>query len=291
MLPIFKMRSNNLRKCISYIHDKAKKEKWDTKLISPLITLLNDFNEFGGITKHFQAEFCSEGSFAERLWEIQMAAMLYNEGLPFEVCGEGKPDFYLPDQNLWIEATCPKPFNIPREYLSLPEKNRTGTTFRVPTHEILLRWTTAIDSKKNKAETYRNSGIIGEDSPFIIAVSGSQLGYIRHFQMEGASNYPYPVEIGYGFGELTVAFNDNPEHDRFLNSFRLEVKNQNEALVSTALFNREDYKIISALVGANVGLKDVLLEQNKRFVIAYNQNAKNPVPQGLFKEMEEYVLA
>lgn len=88
---------------------------------------------------------------------MQIADMLDNLGLKFEVCGDGKPDLYLPEQNLWIEATCPKPSNIPEQYLLLPEKNTSVlTASKVPTHEILLRWTTAIEAKRKKAENYKN---------------------------------------------------------------------------------------------------------------------------------------
>ncbi|OCH98964.1 hypothetical protein A8135_09410 [Legionella jamestowniensis] len=289
-------KKSHLKLCINYIKDKARENNWDEQLAPALIDLISLYDSWGGVSSKFQKEFCLEEHFHALLWEMQLAQKLYKSEIEFQIGGSGKPDFFIPEQKIWLEAVCPKPNGIPKDYLDYPkstpaEKIREVTTIKVPSSEILLRWTSAIHSKIKQVEKYIRNGIIDKNHPFIIAVNCSQLGNPRH-SFIGQSGYPYPVEIGYGVGPLTAYFDKyNPDKDKIESPYRSRIQNLNDKEVDTAIFFSDKYKKISAIIGDNSGLNEIVCMERNEFVITHNRYADNTLPTKLFKNSLEFTIA
>ena len=88
------------------------------------------------------------------------------------------PDIQVDDagRKFWIEAVVASPGTgedqVPE--LSLQE----GVTwFRVPEEKIVLRYATVVREKYERFLDYRESGIVGPDDPYIIAVNGCKVPY------------------------------------------------------------------------------------------------------------------
>jgi hypothetical protein len=283
--------------CISYVSDRASSEGWDKQLAPALIDLLTNFKEWGGMSKHFSTQFCLNDSFDARLWEMVLARKLHKSGLEFKIGGDGEPDFFIKKHNLWIEAVCPKPSGIPQEFLNYPSKLKNKPkeigTIRVPSTEILLRWTHAVKEKNKQAKKYFEKGIVKDTQGFIIAVCCSQLGRLPD-QLNGQSGYPYPVEFGYGIGALTASFDKfDPSLDRIYNPARPNIEKESSstnAEVPTAIFLDPDYNKISAVIGAYSGLSEVLSVKAEKFTIAHNPIAINKIDRGLLADTSEYNL-
>lgn len=289
------MQKDLLASCIEYVESISKNEKWDFQLAPALNDLLTQYALWGGISKQFVTQFTKAEHFPERLWEMLLARKLHHSGLKFEIGGANSPDFFIKEKNIWIEAVCPKPIGIPQEYLDFPPrlKNKEIRTTRVPSTEILLRWTQAINEKNNKAQEYFEKGVITNSQSYIIALCCSQLGRVPD-KLNGQSGYPYPVELGFGIGPLSASFDKiDPNLDRVYNPTRPNIvkpTSSNCAKVDTAIFFNPQYNKTSAIIGAYSTLSEVLNIEQEKFVIAHNPRAINKIAHGLLVKSSEYIL-
>ena len=289
------MQKALLASCIDYVESISKNEHWDYQLAPALNDLLTQYALWGGISKHFVTQFTKAEHFPERLWEMVLARKLHHSGLKFEIGGANSPDFFIKEKNIWIEAVCPKPIGISPEYLDYPSRlrNKEIRTIRVPSTEILLRWTQAINEKNNKAQKYFEKGVITNSQGFIIALCCSQLGRVAD-KLNGQSGYPYPVELGFGIGPLTASFDKiKPDLDRIYNPSRpniIKPLSSTSAKVDTAIFFNPQYDKISAIIGAYSTLSEVLIMEQEKFVMAHNPNAINRIANGLLVNISEYNL-
>ncbi len=260
--------------------------QWDPRLTEAFIDLVREYDAHGGLSKHFTNELCNKTSFLERIWELLLFRMLKNSKYPFKIGKDGQPDFYIPKQQLWIEAIAPKPIDISDEYLNLTQQKQI-ISHQVPHDEIILRWMSAIAEKKRKLEQYKEKNVVKENEKYIIAISSCQLGDIPTLQ--GQSGYPCPVEIGYGIGPLVAYFyKDNPDLDHVNNTHRESVFNKNKSPVETQIFFNPENNCVSGILGSTAGIDDIL-NCNAKFALAHNYKATNPLPRGIFKSTDEYI--
>lgn len=275
-----------LAEIICHIKNPSVSYKWDTRLTTELIYLCEQFELWGGLTKHFLKEFKSKDSFDERLGEMLFARKLKKTGINFKIYGDG-PDFFLPDHNLWIELVCPKPCGLSEEYCS-PIETGIVRSCAVPSDSILLRWTSVIENKIKGLSIYKDKKIVEDNHGYIIVVNCCQLGVDP--TLDGQSGFPVLVEISYGIGPLTIAFHKNdPNKDEVFNPQRNHVKKPtNSAAVGTEILFNKDNSYVSAIMGTNAGLNQVLMQDQEKYVMAHNPLAINRVKYRFIEGCSEF---
>lgn len=120
------------------------------------------------------------------------------------------PDFLVMNgtKRVWIEVVCPEPMGIPEEWLNPLPGNRVG----FPHEKILLRWMSAIKAKAEalvgsddgKQVGYANSGLVGADDAYVIAVNGCQLRGGLFPALIGISQFPFAAEAVFPIGPLQL---------------------------------------------------------------------------------------
>jgi type I restriction enzyme S subunit len=155
----------------------------------------------------------------------------------------------------------------------------------IPHQEILLRWTTALDAKWKKGLDYRSKGVIKPEDAYVIAIDGSQLGYLP--LSHGASRQPYIVEATFAVGPLALEF--EPENGRVIGprpTVRLGTKNKNNAPVRTEAFLNQAYSSVSAAIGCVPPMFSAAILPLQ---VAYNPRADVSLKPGCFgKAAEEW---
>ena len=136
-------------------------------------SLIEKFQQLELADAHFESELTSgdEDKFWQRVWEAILGCHFDELGYRPSSVAEG-PDFCIyPDGKLvWVEAICPRPKDVPPEFIKLPE---AGEVRDVNLPEALtLNWTSALKEKMEKLEGrkgpagngipgYRAKGIVG----------------------------------------------------------------------------------------------------------------------------------
>jgi type I restriction enzyme S subunit len=110
---------------------------------------------------NFVNELCADSD--TRYWQRLSEALLANElieaGLALQPSRPGRPDFLIEHQgqNIWIEAMCPEPKGLPKEWLV----RTIGKAIDFPHEAMLLRWTAAIKEKAEKLLGNESTGASG----------------------------------------------------------------------------------------------------------------------------------
>jgi len=203
-----------------------------------------------------ELETKNDGKFWSHIWEALLFDHLKLMGFEFvndRVSQRGQigPDFGIKYENkiIWFEAVAPEPEGIPKDYLEpiLIGEFRAGTE---PHEQKLLRWTSAVKSKKDKIAQYIREGIISENDCVVIAVNSCKLQNFA-FNDIGISQFPYAVEATYPVGPLSISLNRSGRAiGSATNSIRHKVLNKNNADVPTDSFLNHEYNIVSAVIGA-----------------------------------------
>ena len=212
----------------------------------------------------------------QRLWEMVLALHLIEQGFDIQ-SNESGPDFSfeIDEKRVWVEAIAPEPCDAIRE-----RRNRQGGP--VLYEKILLRWTSALASKRQRFLEYRDKGIVRSDDVCIIAINGHMLEERR-----GISMLPYVVEAVFPIGPLAVNINKRTlEHSDSYNSERRFVQKPSGANVSTDSFLNQENRYVSAVVGcSNCWSSCEYYEMS----IVHNPFADNQFPYKRFGAKFEYV--
>jgi hypothetical protein len=90
----------------------------------------------------------------------------------------------------------------------------TGQAYTMPHEAILLRWTSAIKDKAEKLfgaadhpdTGYLAKGVVAEGDAFVVAINARRLRD-SFPQLEGISQFPFPVEAVFSVGPYAVQIN------------------------------------------------------------------------------------
>ncbi len=217
------------------------------------------------------------------IWE----AMLYRhfEGLGASFlapnvtkAGQNGPDLgiNLDGIRLWVEAVVPTPTGLPDEWLA-PIAKGEFKVWKLPHEEILLRYTSALVSKKKQLDDRRAKGIVSADDAYVIAVNGCLLSAWPGGESHGITQWPFIVEAVFPIGPLTIRVGAD---GKFLgdarNSHRPSIRNANKSDVPLDNFLNEDWAGISAVIWC--GRKDHLA--GLPLLAVHNPKAYVPIPSG-----------
>lgn len=234
---------------------------------------------------HFEKEF-SESSpekFHQRLWEVNLAHFLWDQGFKLQSSARG-PDFFASrnSQTVWIEAVSPLPQNIPEDYKE--GRSANGGTFAsvYPEQEVLLRVTSAINNKFKQYKQYIDTGIVRNDACCVIAVDCGQLGILGD---QGIGDYPSTVAAVYPIGPIKMRFWKNTGETDAYQSLRWDVPKPNGGEpVSVSPFLDGSYPCICAILGAHSYVDGV-----KRTNLVHNFTANTRLPLRAITVDKEFV--
>lgn len=252
---------------------------------------------------NFVADLTSdeEYKFWQMAWEMVLAKELATSDVELCPRAEEGPDFGIPfgQSTLWVEAICPTPEGIPKDYLT-PLKPKEIRVFSMPHKEMLLRWTSALREKKQKLEGrletkrstgerrwkpgYLELGLVAKTDPYVVAINGCQLS--RWAELRGISQAPFAVEMAFAVGPWAIPVSKDAQFGDAYRSIRGEVKNQNDSPVRTDTFLDDEYAGVSAVLGC---AKCHTIDGRPEMVVVHNPFARNPIPPGSFgSHIEEW---
>lgn len=109
-------------------------------------------------------------------WEMYLAATLVDFDLPVRRRAEKRfpskgPDFQLGDVDLWVEAATISAGVGPQ---AVPQPV-PGQASSVPDAGIKLRLLSGLDAKRQKHADYVKQRVVGEDEPFVVALSAAAI--------------------------------------------------------------------------------------------------------------------
>jgi len=200
---------------------------------------------------------------------------------------------------VWVEATAPRRGTgenaVPELRIYKGEPETTLEAHTVPSEEIILRFTNAIDEKIKKYIKYIDKKIISSDDPYIIALNGADIG---HEYLE-EDRVPRILKAIFPIGDFSVTLDTSSEKTRVVRSgylYRPSLTKRSGGEVSTAIFLNPDNSGISGLLYSRVHLNALRNFTGKfspspfgiDFHLIHNPMASNPVPYGWLKIGLEY---
>ncbi|MEW8195554.1 MAG: hypothetical protein AB2793_17715 [Candidatus Thiodiazotropha sp.] len=216
-----------------------------------------------------------QDSFHNRWWEMYLTLGILQLG--FDIATNKQdigPDIKLivGDSSLWMEAVAPSKGEA-SDRVPVQEPN---TATKMPKREGLLRLTQSILSKKEAFERYVRESVVQVNEPCIIALSGCNLGLGDTLN----SPCPAPMSILTGVDNLVLT----PEGQYYTQ--RQSIQRDSGSVVDTAVFENEDYQIISAVL---YSYDEPLSAPNPRdsLKLFLNPHAKNPVPPHVYDKFVE----
>jgi len=233
------------------------------------------------LDKDFVIEFRQKRKFIERMWELQLCSILLHNkcNLLKEFSDKRKnisrPDFCILDKNknkIWIEATCMALGDIPEK----PEL-KSGQLYtrggKINDSLILStpRITNALDKKYKKRSSYKDFYDFKDDDGFIIAINTYNIGH------KEPSNMSKELAL-YGMGLQYLK--QSGESGRYFHDTLLKRKGGKEVEIPVALFHREEYGRLSAVISSDNWFSfgnDGETEMSDLIFTYFNHNALSPV--------------
>lgn len=211
------------------------------------------------------------------------------------IIGKG-PDFLVQNgaQKVWIEVTCPEPIDLPEKWKNVA----WGEAGSVPHDQILLRWTSAIraktqaligDPSMNKLG-YLQSGIVGPNDVYVIAVNACRLRHGPFPGILGISQLPYAVEATFPIGPyaLQISRKSLKVVDQG-HQYRPSVFNKNDAEIPTNIFLNPLYSRISAVWAMDLNGGSAI-GNHEPIALVHNPLTSNPLPFGFLSCQDEYTV-
>lgn len=231
--------------------------------------------------KHFRVEITH--NFQERFWELYLGYtfLCLNYHLLKKIKDEG-PDFIidLGMYSVYIEATVP---NIGKklEGKNILENLEEGF---VPDEGIVIRLRGAIEDKFQKYITYKEKGLIPENSPYIIAINGRKISF--QFHEDESLNI---LKAVYALGPPSVILNKNTDsiEVKILQQEFVE-KGKNRETIFTNLFLGNKYEGISGILFSYCHICNIPEIIGSDLIFIHNLYARNPLPLGWLHIGQEY---
>ncbi len=264
------------------------------QVVAFFMDIYDRFKGDGLADKGFDSQFVgsSDEQFQQRLSELLLAHWLWEDGFSLSSSDVG-PDFKATkgSQTVWIELVTPAPTTDALRAYARPLQAGKSDIRTVPSEEIKLRWLSALSDKKKQMDRHIAAGIIGEDEPYVVAVNKRMLDRFN-WDVNGISQHPLPVEIGFGFGPQVIQIDRIT--GKVLNSSYQHVeavtKTGSGISVGASLFLLPQYRRISGFFGIALHDRKVAGEPFPS-AFAHNPFATVPLPRHLIGVQEQWTGA
>ncbi|MGH7215663.1 MAG: hypothetical protein ACREIG_00350, partial [Nitrospiraceae bacterium] len=161
-----------------------------------------------------------------------------------------------------------------------------GEATSIPTEQILLRFTHALDEKRKKYAAAMDKGIVSAEDHYVLAVNSRR---IRHAPY--GNSMPYFIQAFLPFGPLTVEVDTKTfELKNPFYPYRPEVSKVNGSPVSTRAFLDEEASFCSAVLHSGVDCANHPDKLGDEFSVLHNPRARRPLDATVFGWCEEFTL-
>ncbi|MCL4510231.1 MAG: hypothetical protein M1470_04100 [Bacteroidetes bacterium] len=190
-----------------------------------------------------------------RFWELYLGSALIKTGFTLVPRSERPtqgPDFCVLEQgaHIWVEAVTPR-IGDGADSQVIGEKLKAGVFQRVPTDEIVLRYTSDISAKYKNHLKHISKGLVADQDPFILAINGGAMP-IQFRDDIYTDEIPYAIQAVLPFGHYAMTIDPNT-HETIKEGFqhRDQIPKVNGAPVPTNTFLDPSFSLISALLFAS----------------------------------------
>lgn len=242
------------------------------------------------------ANFCQEFSRQpdNRFWEMYLTVRLLDAGKKIRSRAELSPAArdVGPDvciqkgtRRIWIEAVSPEQghANNPDRVADWPAEEAridVGEQRR----QVELRITTALSSKIEKFQGYRDDGIVDERDSCIVAISAGQ------FALQAVhGGLPPPVTSVYPFGQEQVHFDPDASTFNSVFDFAPLIRRVAGQAVDRTAFQDPENALISGLIWSQRSIGNFLAQPDD-FVFVQNQVGARPICRRWLKWSQAYFV-
>jgi len=224
---------------------------------------------YEGFREKFQREFYS------CWWEMYLGVSIINRRLPV-VPGrpnEG-PDFQVQlddGSTVWVEATAPQRGTSDDQ---IPLEKYDGQMTTEPTDEAILRFTQAMQVKRNKFEEYTQNGIVDAKDGMVIALSPCSFQDEAMMSLEFDEPYPLAFLAGFDASKVVVR-GDGSIH---WGGWRQTIQRKSGSPVRVDPFAQPEFSIISGVLYTVESPFNPETEDKYRMRLYLNPEATNPLP-------------
>jgi hypothetical protein len=232
--------------------------------------------------------------FASCYSEMYFSAALMERGKYIVTHPSDKgPDFFLDNLDRWVEVVTATDGDEDSENsIPQPKQNEVKS---YPEQQVILRLSSVVYTKANKLKNDIEKGIIRENQPIIICISGGWLS--ERIPMHPEGGYPVIAKTVLPIGDLVFWMNreTNTITSRTFN-YREgvnKITSNGEKQISTDFFINEGFNHISAVVYSYANAGNPIRKQRwgSDFYTIHNPLAKNKLPLGFIKCGIEYPVS
>jgi len=233
--------------------------------------------------RHFRQD--ARKHFLQRYWEMYLTVALLDAGFkPIKLSDEG-PEFFIQiaGRRFWIEAIAPGAGEGPDKVPEFPP----GVAFHVPTEQVLLRYTHALATKREKYVSDRAKGIIAPEDGYIVAINSREVPHARY-----GGVIPYALQAFLPFGRLTATFDlrNNKITDTYF-AKRESISKLNKTEIPTTALLDPQYSGISAILHSAVDAANAPVVLGADLFVLHNPLASHRIATETFTRWRQYVFA
>ncbi|MDD5703822.1 MAG: hypothetical protein PHU23_17450 [Dehalococcoidales bacterium] len=226
--------------------------------------------------------------FLARFWEIYLAVALSEHGFELKKDRSAGPEFYFihNGRKVWVEAVAPGPGVkeddlVPDYFSSEVTKIKGGMLeiVEIPEEKIILRYTNAIDKKREKYQDALTKGIIGNNDLYLLAINSRGIPYASRWM-----GIPYFVKALIPFGEEAVLWDTKTGEigKPFYQKRERIIKAKGSPVPTTAFLNPE-FSFISAILHSGVDCISSHTILGDDFIVLHNPTADHPIDPTVFR--------
>jgi len=228
---------------------------------------------------HFRLD--ARNHFHQRFWEMYLAVTLMEHGFNLHRHSDEGPEFYasVGTRRIWFEAVAPGPGDGPDHVPQLV----FGEVTDIPTEQIILRFTNALDWKRRKYAAALKKKIISAEDYYVLAINSWEIRYAPH-----GPSLPYFIQAFLPFGPLRTLFDVKPgAPEESFYAYRPQVSKVNGSPVSTTAFLDEVASFCSAVLHSGVHSATYLKHFGGDFAVLHNPSALRHLDASVFQWCEQ----
>lgn len=223
--------------------------------------------------------------FHPRFWEMYLAVALMDAGLEVMKAGDAGPEFFVMSgqRRVWFEAIAPEA-GTGQDAVKRWEPGQAGS---VPIDSVVLRYTSAVRTKKYHLDQGLRAGRIKSDDCYVISLNAASVPHAIF-----GTRPSYGSRSLYGIGDLTLLL--DTATDRVVDQFHVArqfVSKQNGSAVSVSPFLSEEYSACSAALISTVAFWNLSPVAGSDFEVYHNPLASNPVDPEILSSFDQFTWA
>ncbi len=267
--------------------------EWHEDVRARIEELWTHYAPLCGDPEHFLSD--ARAHFAQRTWELLLAGVLRNAGVPLLPVPPDGPDALveMDSKRIWIEATAPtKGSGADKvERIVVQQISPTSMMYNIDHDKSTIRYTGALRDKasllRDPPSQYRgfvDRGVVSENDAFVVAINAGLIpdadlppdipNIVRAVLPAGELQYVLPIE------------SDEPGYARLPR--REFVQKASGALVPTTAFESKEFENVSAVIFSPHGIWNTSDLSGGDFVMVHNPTARLQIPLGLFPFGREF---